>query len=301
LLGLVGALPILAAERDASVPLIKLYTDFQHQPPRDVVQAIHTELDAILSPIGLTFAWQSLDTVQGNELSVRLAVIHFKGACDVQDLSTYPPYGFVLGRTQIVDGEILPFTDIFCNAIRAFVQPQLVNLPPGDREKTLGRAVARVLAHELHHIFAQTRHHPRHGFNKRAYSATELTEAQFRFTPGEYRSFRASLLPALLQVPRSLGAAAPPGIMAFVRSGCSGCHGSRGEGSRWAPALAAAARIYDFPKLATRLKSSQSGMYQRAQDLGVPWPALNEADITDLVSFLKSLTPAQAVTLRAGE
>jgi hypothetical protein len=50
-----------------------------------------------------------------------------------------------------------------------------------EREKIFGRAIARVLAHELYHIFANTRKHTARGIGKSTYLAQELVSGDLHF------------------------------------------------------------------------------------------------------------------------
>ncbi len=42
-----------------------------------------------MSPAGLRFDWRKLSTVRGDEVSVELAVLTFRGRCDVEGLVTH--------------------------------------------------------------------------------------------------------------------------------------------------------------------------------------------------------------------
>jgi len=81
------------------------------------------------------------------------------------------------------------------------------------------------------------------------------------------------------------------GASLFVERGCSGCHGSRAEGTRNGPALRAPGRFFSVLTLATALWRDGPRMYRRTKDLQVPWPSLTESDVGDLVSFLNSPIP----------
>src|SRR5689334_16848966 len=96
-----------------AVAPISLYTNFQQEPPGEVADALHDELAAIMNPIGLRFEWRTLAT-SGNEVSVELAVITFKGRCDVENLQPRSFSPGALGWTHVSDGAILPFSDIDC-------------------------------------------------------------------------------------------------------------------------------------------------------------------------------------------
>jgi len=183
-----AAFPAFGGSRVAPV---RLYIHFQQQPPDAVLESIQEELATIMVPAGIDFEWRSLSATMGNEVSVELAVIHFKGACDATDLMPTDAYPGPLGWTHISDGQILPFSDINCDGIRLFTQRELLRVPEGLREVAYGRAVARVLAHELYHIFAKTRKHASWGVGKPAYSAQELLANKFLFEKKECDLLRA--------------------------------------------------------------------------------------------------------------
>jgi hypothetical protein len=54
----------------------------------------------------------------------------------------------------------------------------------------MGRALGRVLAHELYHIFANTTRHAADGVGKPAYSVADLLSADFRFARREALAMR---------------------------------------------------------------------------------------------------------------
>ncbi len=201
---ILGGLPGWAEDRlsPAAPPessRIALYTHFDSTPPDDLLEAIHDELESIMSPMDLTFDWRSLDGVRGNEVSVELAVINFKGHCETDGLfpSRFSPGA--LGWTHVSDGTILPFADIDCDRIRGFVQKDLQTMPSARRPATMGRALARVLAHELYHIFAETSRHGTCGLAKEAFTIQELLGEEFHFQSRESTALRTSKVHAALR------------------------------------------------------------------------------------------------------
>jgi hypothetical protein len=192
-----SALPLFAGGRPAIVSPVTLYTAFQQAPPDAVMEAIQSELDTIMLPAGLNFDWHPLTDASGR-VSSQLAVIHFKGHCDTEDLRPEWGYPGPLGWTHVSDGEILPFIDVNCEGVRLFVQRSLIGVSIDNRDAVYGRALARVLAHELYHFLANTKGHAAGGLAKAAYSAEELLGQTFRFGRREYdclRSHRGNPVP----------------------------------------------------------------------------------------------------------
>ncbi len=188
-----AAAPMLAGQPKAPpTPMapIALYSEFREEPPTAVRTALDSELETIMTPLGLRFEWRDLHAQEMGEPAVELAVISFKGRCNVSGLVHRAATPGPLGWTHISDGSILPFSDIDCDGIRALLQNDLLAFPAAAREAAYGRALARVLAHELYHIFADTTHHGSCGIGKEAYSARDLLSGSFRFENRESMALR---------------------------------------------------------------------------------------------------------------
>ncbi len=175
---LLAALPAAGGSRVYELP-VALYASFQQPAPAAVVDAMHAELGLILAPSGIRFEWRSLDNVSGSDVSSELAVLTFKGKCDVEGLTSRTVSDGALGWTHITDGVILPFADIDCDRIRLFLQRELLFVPMAEREAVFGRALARVVAHELYHIFLRTAEHGSAGICKAAFSVQDLLADDF--------------------------------------------------------------------------------------------------------------------------
>ena len=188
---LAGAHPSWSQTRSTFAP-ITLYTQFQEAPPDGVLQSLQDEVESIMAPIGLRFEWRSLGKTGTHEVSVELAVATFKGRCDTDGLVTRSKFEGALGWTHVSDGQILPFTDVSCDRVREFLQPGLLSLQAEEREERYGRALGRVLAHELYHIFANTIRHGSVGVAKESYNSQDLLSDDFQFQAKESRLLQSS-------------------------------------------------------------------------------------------------------------
>lgn len=186
-----AALPVLAAHSGSTPAPIAVYTEFQQPPPAAVLVNLQSELAAIMEPAGIQIEWRALSTAGGDEPVAELAVIHFKGGCNAAGLAAHSINPGALGWTHVSDGSVLPFSDIDCDGIRRFVQGGLMALRVEDREPAFGRAVARVLAHELYHVFAHTQHHSDRGVAKPLYTVEDLLTTNFRFGVHDNEDLRA--------------------------------------------------------------------------------------------------------------
>jgi hypothetical protein len=181
---LAGVLPAWSETRGATMDPIALYVKFQHEPAPAVTVALHQELSLIMGPIGLDFEWRDLASA-GYEVSTELAVVSFLGHCDTGGMNARSRFEGALGWTHMSDGQLLPFTDVNCDRVREFTQNGLLALRAGERDAQYGRALARVLAHELYHIFANTTHHGAMGVAKECYSLADLMSLDFQFREKE--------------------------------------------------------------------------------------------------------------------
>ena len=105
-----------------------------------------------------------------------------------------------LAFTHLSNGQVIPFTDVECDRVRSSLRS--AHAEPGNMGDVLfGRALGRVLAHELHHIIDQTRAQPlRHHaeiivparFNRRSHltppAATSPGQFKIRYPPAKTKS-----------------------------------------------------------------------------------------------------------------
>ena len=170
-----------------------LYTEFERQPSPAMMDSIRGETDAIMGQMGIGLEWRELAAARGNEVSTQLAVIRFRGRCDASGFSPRRPQPGSLGWTHESDGVVLPFGAVDCDRIHSFLQVDLLGVPSAERDQACGRAVGRVLAHELYHIFTRSRHHSPGGVGKAEYSVRDLLGAHFVFDEGEAAQLRVAV------------------------------------------------------------------------------------------------------------
>ena len=187
-------------------PPITIYTHFEQSASTVSVDTMKEELEAILQPVGLALEWRSLDAARGRESAVELVVVTFKGNCRMEELADFAPPG-ALGSTHVSDGAVLPFADVHCDRIRRLIGP-LTNAEDAEtRENMFGRAMGRVLAHELYHVMAKTTAHVPGGIAKAFYTAGDLLAKKASFSKKEAATLRNLKLDSLA---RTMGKAALP-------------------------------------------------------------------------------------------
>ena len=191
--------PCLAAPEDVP-PAVTVYTQFEQTYSAPTLDEMKRETAAIMGPLGLDFAWRSLGVVRGNEVSAELVVVTFKGDCEMKPWEGIDRgESSALGWTHISDGAVLPFSDVDCDKIRSFIGPELRTVDPKQREFVYGRAMGRVLAHELFHVFTNATHHGSWGVAKASYTARDLVAEHFEFEARDTKALRNGKLKSLLR------------------------------------------------------------------------------------------------------
>jgi len=144
------------------------------------------ELGDLLQAAAIHVEWQDPSVDRGSLENDYAAVIHLRGFCRPTEpggrLQHSAPGPFTLASSAVADGVILPFGDIDCAALNSFLGPALWRVPEKERESAYARAVARLMAHELYHVIAQTHSHTHSGVAKPSFTVTDLLSDRFEFT-----------------------------------------------------------------------------------------------------------------------
>lgn len=148
---------------------------FQFQQPyaQNALKEAERELKSLISDRTVKLEWHDRSSFEGKSTFSTIVVLNFLGDCDPRSLSSFSgPMDSWLARMHVADGVVLPFGDVNCDLIRALMNqgPQTARLS----DKGFGRAVARVLAHELYHFITQSTEHSVEGLEKPAFSRSDL-------------------------------------------------------------------------------------------------------------------------------
>lgn len=163
--------------------------------PSPVLIAMEREAEAVAAPTALTIVWKTNADRDGDfVMPGRMAILHMSGQC-ISDLpfevTPFSP-GAQLGVTHISNHQVLPVADVFCDAIRQFVRPNLRRVVAESRDQLFGRALGRVVAHELYHILLQTPEHGQSGLSRGKQRATDLLQPRVSFTSSDERRIAES-------------------------------------------------------------------------------------------------------------
>ena len=157
---------------------------------RVAIGAMGREAAHILKKSGVSLLWRVGDP--GQSVDGMIVVVKLVGRCDMDGPAAILMTG-PLGWSHEANGVVLPFSDLACDNIRGQVQSAQVAGNPLRGNVLLGRAMGRVLAHELYHIVADTSVHADDGVTQSALSARELTSGQLEFRRSDVEAMQNGL------------------------------------------------------------------------------------------------------------
>lgn len=172
---------------------IAIYMSFDGPHSAQAVEAMQSEVASLTKRNLLNLRWIPLDSPRSDESFSDLMVVKFHGNCNMEGIQFLfnelglEGDGGALGSTWKTDNQVLPFSELQCDRIRRSIAPLAIGNTPTEREALLGRAMGRVLAHELFHVLANTDKHGREGVAKTKYARKDLVADRFEFDAKDAR------------------------------------------------------------------------------------------------------------------
>lgn len=179
--------PVLAGEPSTPVTAVVL-PDGKYS--KSAVREMGREAAHILKQSGVSLRWRV--GIPSQSVGGLLVVVKLVGRCDMDGSPAFLVPG-PLGWAHKVDGTILPFSDLDCDNLRGAVQAVAVGQNQVQGNTLLGRAMGRVLAHELYHIVADTADHGDDGVTQAAFTPRELTSGLLELRPSDARAIENRL------------------------------------------------------------------------------------------------------------
>jgi hypothetical protein len=165
--------------RPGPAPLVvTVLLDFE-EPHSDLTfKVLEIETAEVLRNAGVRLAWRLRSQVARGESFDRLVSFRVHGRCDM----SWEPAGVGEGAGPLAlayaaDGVVLPYGEIDCERVKASVARAMAQDPSPSRcaNVLLGRALGRVLAHEMYHMLSNEVAHTESGITRKGLSPTDLT------------------------------------------------------------------------------------------------------------------------------
>jgi hypothetical protein len=176
--------PVLAASEVTLV--LKFDQDYSAQS----VEVMEREAASIVSESGIKLDWRLLADVRSSDSFPTLVIVRFHGECKMEPSSAPKDPRSYYAFTYVSDGDVLPFGEVECDKISNSIRPEMSKRQWRERDEILGWALGRVLAHELFHMLAKSRHHAAEGVTKSALSPTQLISDKLSMTAGDLEKLR---------------------------------------------------------------------------------------------------------------
>jgi hypothetical protein len=149
---------------------------------------MQSQVSKIFDPARLSMAWRQLDG-HGGEVDSELVVVRFRGACTADGWRSASARaangGYSLANSKTSNGQVPPFAEMDCGALRSYLGRNLRGGRFADPAAALGKAMDRVLSHEIYHILMASTSHGQSGVARARHSRNELTAATFAFGKAE--------------------------------------------------------------------------------------------------------------------
>lgn len=181
-----------AAETAGPVRTLTVVLDFRGLHSARSVAAMEQETERILGGAGIAFDWRMRGEGRA-ETSGTLVLVRFNGRCLLEPVGYLYDERGPLAYTYSTDGQVQPFSEVACDQV---VSSLRLGMLPGDfsqADRFFGRALGRVLAHELVHILTAGSSHGTAGVARHALSPNHLVAPVLELEPEDIRRVRASL------------------------------------------------------------------------------------------------------------
>ena len=164
---------LFAATASAANPALTVVLDFQGPHSARSIDAMKREIEGLMQPSGMTFDWRFRAELGGAAVD-NLIVVRFKGKCVLEPVGYLVDERGPLAFTYSTAGEVQPYSEVACDKVTAAVRSAMAGGDFARADILLGRALGRVVAHEMAHMLAKSGAHTHEGFTKPALSSKSL-------------------------------------------------------------------------------------------------------------------------------
>jgi hypothetical protein len=158
--------------------------DFEKPHSEVSLNAMRQGLTALLAPAGIVTDVAIKSDLAPNAQFAELVVFKMKGSCTMDTQAE--PIGAVLDErgplamAYASDGEVLHFGEVECDHIRHSLERILGVAASLKNQTAMGRAMAKVIAHEIYHMLGNAKEHTHKGLTKTSLSADELLDGSLK-------------------------------------------------------------------------------------------------------------------------
>jgi hypothetical protein len=168
---------------------LTIILDFQGPHSQRSVEEMKREFEGIMMDSGITFDWRMRE--QGpQEVFGNLVVVRFKGKCILEPVGYLYDERGPLAFTYSTDGVVQPYSEVACDKVTASVRSAMFGGDFAKADELLGRALGRVVAHELVHMLLKSGAHGHEGVAKAELSGKRLISPHLRLDAADLERLR---------------------------------------------------------------------------------------------------------------
>ena len=187
---LVGICALVLAVTPAFGEELTIVLDFQGPRSDQSVAEMKREFEGIMKDSSLTFDWKS--RAQAEQTSAaNLVVVRFKGTCILKPIPYLYDERGPMAFAYSTEGTVQPFTEVACDQVTRAVKSAMSGVDYAKADQLMGRALGRVLAHEVIHMLTRSGAHGHGGVTKTVLSGTELIGPELRLEVQDLERIRA--------------------------------------------------------------------------------------------------------------
>lgn len=182
---LFAATPLTAEPRQPTRPSgLTIVMDFQGPHSDRSVVEMKRELETIFTASGVVVDWKMREELV-EAAYPDMILVRFKGKCIMEPVGYLYDERGPMAFTHSTDGRLLPFSEVACDKVARSIRSAMWGGDFGRGDQLLGRALGRVVAHEVVHILGQSAGHAKDGVSKTSLSGSELIASELPLSPAE--------------------------------------------------------------------------------------------------------------------
>jgi hypothetical protein len=158
---------------------ITIVLDFQGPRSEQSIAEMKREFTGIMKDAAVHFDFRWRNEASEEALS-DLVLVRFTGKCVLGPVGYLYDERGPMAFTYSTDGVVQPFSEVACDKVTSAVRSAMSGGDFANADILLGRALGRVLAHEVVHILSKSGVHGRTGVAKTALSGSQLIAPELR-------------------------------------------------------------------------------------------------------------------------
>lgn len=155
---------------------VTVVLDAERPLPSEALETLKSEMSRLFTPSGVRLQWAERSQAGLGFEAPGIVVVKLRGDCRMPDLPMPPDERGPLAWTHVTADSVLPYSEVSCEQMKRVTHSALHGGEHARRQELMGRALGRVVAHELLHILLKRRGHEAKGIFRRGLTARDLVE-----------------------------------------------------------------------------------------------------------------------------